>query len=99
MDTNVSNVTIKKSPLPEPIGIVVELVNKTTKDLYLAAAYQAEGCRFLNLDKSDRSRMVFEYAGGALADQVERQWNEATLVVSATVYAAAIRHCKSMIHS
>lgn len=95
--------TIDTQVLPtkkiEPAGVVQEVVNKSTKDLYLAAAFFTEGCRFLELDKSDRSRMVFWFGGGELADRVEREWNEGTLVVSATAYAASLRHAKSLIHS
>ncbi len=83
----------------EPRGIIQEVVNKETKDLYLAAAFHCEGCRFINIDKTDRTRMVFRYEGGELADRVEKQWYEQTLIVSATSYAAALRICKSLIHS
>ena len=83
----------------EPVGVIKEVVNKSTKDLYLAAAFHAERCKFTGIDKTDRTRMVFQFEGGDLADRVERQWYEGTLVVSATDYAASIRTCKSLIHS
>ena len=91
---------IKPATAPkEPTGVVKELVNKDTKDLYLAAAFHCEGCKYLEIDKSDRTRMVFWFAGGELADRVEQQWYSGTLVVSATSYAASLRLCKSLIHS
>lgn len=82
-----------------PVGVIQELVNKPTKDLYLAAAFMTEGCKYLSIDKADRSRMVFVFEGGELADRVEHQWYQGTLVVSATNYAASLRTCKSLIHS
>lgn len=83
----------------KPQGIIVEAVNKETKDLYLAASLHCEGCRYLGINKEDRTRMIFMFEGGELADRVERQWYENTLVVSATSYAASIRTMKSLIHS
>jgi len=85
----------------EPQGLVIkqDVPNKTTKDLYLAAAMQCEGCRFLGLDKADPKRMVFSFAGGELADRVEREWYADILVVSASRYASCLRTCKSLIHS
>jgi hypothetical protein len=82
-----------------PTGVIQEVVNKETKDLYLAAAYHCEGCRFIEIDKTDRTRMIFKFEGGELADRIERQWYESTLVVSATAYAASLRQMKSLIHS
>lgn len=83
----------------QPAGVVVEAIQKRTKDLYLAAAFHAEGCKFIEMDKADRTRMVFVFEGGENSDRVERQWNETTLVVSANSYAASIRHMKSLIHA
>lgn len=84
---------------PQPSGIVKEVVNKSTKDLYLAAAFHCEGCRLTEVDKTDRTRMIFNFEGGELADRVEREWYEGVLVVSATSYAASLRLMKSAIHS
>ena len=91
--------TVEPTKVNQPAGIIKELVSKATKDLYLAAALHCEGCKFQEIDKTDRTRMVFIFEGGELADRVERQWYEATLVVSATSYAASLRICKSLIHS
>ena len=82
-----------------PAGVIVEAINKETKDLYLAAAFDCEGVRFLDIDKTDRTRMIFKFEGGDFADRVERQWWDNTLVVSATSYAASIRKMKSAIHN
>lgn len=82
----------------EPKGVVKEAISKTTKDLYLAAAFHAEGCRFQGIDKTDRTRMVFEFEGGENADRIERQWYEKSLVVSATSYAESLRQMKTLIH-
>jgi hypothetical protein len=83
----------------QPQGTIREAINQETKDLYLAAALHCEGCRFVGIDKTDRTRMVFTFEGGENADRVVREWYQATLVVSATNYAASIRTCKSLIHS
>lgn len=81
-----------------PTGVVKE-IDKETKDLYLAAAMDCEGVKFVDLDKTDRTRMIFKFEGGEHADNVERQWWNNTLVVSATNYAASIRKFKSLVHS
>jgi hypothetical protein len=91
--------TVKPVVVPQPAGKIIEVVNKQTKDLYLASAFHTEGCRLQEVDKTDRTRMVFVFEGGELADRVERQWYEGTLVVSATSYAASLRLMKSAIHS
>lgn len=96
LDTTTKKVEVKA---PQPTGVVKEVVNKQTKDLYLAAAFHAEGCRFVSIDKTDPTRMVFVFEGGDNPDRVEREWYQKTLVVSATEYAASLRLCKSMIHS
>ena len=83
----------------DPTGVIKELVTKNTKDLYLASAFHCEGCKMTGINKEDRTRMVFIFEGGELADRVERQWYEGTLVVSATNYAASLRLMKSAIHS
>ncbi len=82
-----------------PVGIVLEGVQKETKDLYLAAAFDAEGVRFIEIDKTDKTRMIFKFEGGEHANNVEKQWWNNSLVVSATAYAASIRKFKSLIHS
>ena len=96
-----SKITVgtNNTKLREPVGVVVEVVRKQTKDLYLAASFHTEGCKFIEIDKTDRTRMIFNFEGGELADRVERQWYEGTLVVSATSYAASLRQMKSLIHS
>lgn len=82
-----------------PAGVVKEAIEKETKDLYLAAAFHCEGCRYVKIDKTDPTRMVFVFEGGDNADRVEREWYSNILVVSATAYAASLRMMKSLIHS
>jgi hypothetical protein len=72
---------------------------KETKDLYLAAALHSEGCKYLGIDKTDPTRMIFQFEGGELADTTERHWYQATCVGSLTSYAQSIRTMKSLIHS
>ena len=90
---------LKETRKNEPIGVITELVRKETKDLYLAAAFHAEGCRYLEINKTDRTRMVFVFEGGENADRVERDWYAGTAIGSYTVYAASLRLMKSLIHS
>ena len=85
--------------LLDPIGLVKEAIDKTTKDLYLAAALHSEGCKYIRVDKSEPTRMVFVFEGGENADRVEREWYSRTLAVSAYDYASSIRMMKSVIHS
>lgn len=82
----------------EPVGVVKD-IEKTTKDLYLAAALHAEGCKYLKADKSDPTRIVFVFEGGENAERVEQEWRQGILVVSATAYAQSIRQMKSIVHS
>lgn len=84
---------------PQPSGVIKEVVNKETKDLYLAAAFHAEGCKFLEIDKTDRTRMIFKFEGGELADQTEKDWYQGTLLGVFPIYAASLRLMKSLIHS
>lgn len=81
-----------------PQGIVKD-IEKTTKDLYLAAALHAEGCRYLRVDRADPTRMVFVFEGGENADRVEREWYQDIIIGSYTSYAKSIRVMKSIIHS
>jgi len=81
-----------------PTGVVKEL-DKETRDLYLAAAMDCEGVKFVEVDKTDRTRMIFKFEGGEHANNVEMQWWNNTLVVSATQYAASIKKFKSLVHS
>lgn len=84
---------------PQPSGVIKEVVNKETKDLYLAAAFHAEGCKFLEIDKTDRTRMIFKFEGGELPDRVEKDWYQGTLLGVYPIYAASLRLMKSLIHS
>lgn len=83
----------------QPAGVIKEAINQETKDLYLAAAFHCEGCRFIKIDKTDPTRMIFVFEGGENADRVVKEWFQATLVVSATNYAASLRTMKTLIHS
>lgn len=84
---------------------------KSTKDLYLAAAYLALGAEYLRTDRADPKNMIFWFAPKKFdsvslpeapvqdLDRMEAQWVNDTLVVSAVKYAAAIKHMKSLVHS
>lgn len=81
----------------KPAGII-EIPNKETRDLYLAAALHSEGCRYLGIDRTDPTRMVFLFEGGDLADRVEREWFQGLLVGSLVSYSQSIRTMKTLIH-
>lgn len=83
----------------EPTGVIKELVNKSTRDMYLAAAYHAEGCELIDVDRTDPTRLVFNFAGGENADRVEREWFSERLLVIASRYANSIRTIKSLIYA
>lgn len=87
------------TPINQPAGIIKEAINKETRDLYLAAAFHAEGCKLVDVDKTDASRMIFIFEGGENADRVEREWRQNTLLGVYPVYAASLRMMKSLIHS
>ena len=82
----------------KPQGVVV-IPPKETKDLYLAAALHAEGCKYLGIDRTDPTRMIFRFEGGENADRIEREWYQQLCVGSYSAYAQSIRQMKSLIHS
>lgn len=107
-------ITMNDSPVPvtkqleagvkfaEPAGVIYkqgDVPNKTTKDLGLASAMHVEGCRLIRVDKTDPRKQVFHFAGGDLADRVERQWYDGTHIVSSSNYYASIRLLKTLIHN
>ncbi len=77
----------------------VQIVPEETKDLYLAAALHCEGCKYLGIDRTDHTRMVFKFEGGELSSRVVKEWYQDVLVVSATSYAKSLRTMKSLIHA
>lgn len=81
-----------------PKGNVV-IPAEETKDLYLAAALHCEGCKYLGINREDRTRMIFQFEGGELAQRVIKEWYQDILVVSATSYAKSLRTMKSLIHA
>lgn len=83
----------------EPTGVIKELVEKPTRDMYLAAAYHAEGCELKDVDRTDPTRLVFVFEGGENADRVEREWFSDKLLVIASRYANSIRTVKSLIYA
>lgn len=89
----------KQGQIPVPQGVVVEAVKKRTKDMYIAAALHAEGVKFIELDKSDKTRMVFVFEGGENADRVEREWYQQSLIGCIPIYASSLRLMKSLIHN
>ena len=85
--------------MPNPTGVVKEAINKETRDMGLAAAFHAEGCKLIDVDKTDRTRMVFKFEGGEHADEVERRWFQGDCIGSYTVFYASLRMMKSLVHS
>jgi hypothetical protein len=81
-----------------PKGIV-EIPPKETRDLYLAAALHAEGCKYLGIDRTDPTRMVFKFEGGENADRIEREWYQGSCIGSYSVYSQSIRTMKTLIHT
>jgi len=83
----------------EPTGVIKELVDKPTRDMYLAAAFHAEGCELKEVDRTDPTRLVFIFEGGENADRVEREWYAERLLVIASRYANSVRTIKSRIYA
>lgn len=81
-----------------PVGIV-NTPNKETKDLYLAAALHAEGCKYLGIDRTDPKRMIFRFEGGENANRVEREWYQGACVGELSRYAQSVKTMKTLIHS
>ena len=90
--------TDKTTPKTEPAG-KVEVPPKETKDLNLAAAFHAEGCKYLGVDRTDPTRIVFKFEGGENADRVEREWYQQVCIGSYYVYAQSLRLMKSIVHA
>lgn len=84
---------------------------KTTKDLYLAAAFLAMGAKYEGADRTDPKNMEFKFSPKTTdsaslpsitvqnLDDIEKQWINETLVISATKYANAIKKMKSLVHT
>jgi hypothetical protein len=81
------------------VGIIKEALDKKTKDLGLAAALHAEGCKLIDVDKSDRTRQEFVFEGGEHANDVERRWWQGDCIGSYSVYYSSLRQMKSIIHN
>jgi len=77
----------------------MEIKEYTTRDMYLAAAFMAEGVKYLKADRTDPKKMLFVFEDNGEADRINAQWANATLVISATSFADALRRIKSIIHS
>jgi hypothetical protein len=77
----------------------------STKDIYLAAALLCTGASLEDTVRDDPRHMRFEFscdsdmASILNFEQVERDYNNGKLMVSASKYAESIRKMKSIIHS
>lgn len=85
--------------LPQGVVVKNDIPNFTTKDLGLASALHSEGVRLIRVDRTDPKKQVFHFAGGELADRVERQWYDQTLVVCAPIFYSSIRMLKALLHN
>lgn len=71
----------------------------STRDMYLAACFMAEGVKYLRSDRTDPRKLQFIFEDNGEIERINSQWANATLVVSATSMADALRRIKSLIHS
>jgi hypothetical protein len=86
-------------------------VQKTTRDLYLAAAFLALGAKYEGANRTDPKNMEFIFTPKVTKsdaipkvplqdlEKVESEWINETLVINATEYAAAIKRMKSLVHT
>lgn len=89
----------------------VTATKKTTRDLYLAAAFLALGAKYEGADRSDPKNMEFIFTPKTSTseslpkmdvqdlDRIEAEWINETLIIKATDYAAAIKRMKSLVHT
>jgi hypothetical protein len=77
----------------------MEIKEYPLRDMYLSAAFMAEGVKYLRADRTDPKKMQFIFEDNGDADRINAQWANATLLVSATAFADALRRIKSIIHA
>lgn len=70
---------------------------KITSNIYLAAAYLANGAKVLDLDRSNPRHVRFRMRGSGLSD-LEVGWTNGTLVGNLTNFAEAIRQVKALLY-
>ena len=93
----------------------MKTVERTTKDIYLAAVWMALGATYERVDRTDPRHQEFtfstiddsiEAADGIInmnravdMEVVEKEWANGTLVINAVQFKDAIQRMKAIIHS
>ena len=70
---------------------------KTTSDIYFAAALLAKGAYLEKIDRTKPRHMTFTFSGDDL-DSLEMKWVNKELEVNALDYRDAIQRMKSIVH-
>jgi hypothetical protein len=88
---------------------------KSTKDIYLSAAWLSLGAKYEKVDRTDPRHMEFFFSSGVDAvstengklsvsreidlENIENQWANAELMVNATKFKEALQRMKAIVHS
>lgn len=71
---------------------------KTTDNIYLAAAYLTLGARYVEKDTHNPSKVKFIFTGLDF-EEIDYQWHCRKLMVNARDYAESVREIKSELHA
>ena len=88
---------------------------KSTKDIYLSAAWLSLGAKYEKVDRVDPRHMEFFFSSGNDSvstsdgklkisrevdlENIEKQWANAELMVNATKFKEALQRMKAVVHS
>jgi len=76
------------------------MIEKSTRDIYLAAVWMALGAKFVKADRTNIRHQIFHFKSDAVDfDDVEKKWTNAELTVNAVQFKDAIQRMKGIIYS
>lgn len=69
-----------------------------TTNFYLASAFISLGHSISNLDRTDPKHIKFEFDANSELCDIQKTWDDKSLMVNARDFAEAIREVKMKIH-
>jgi len=87
------------------------MVNRSTKDIYLSAAWMALGAKFEKVDRTDPRHQEFFFSSGKAdftdllageeidLNEIEKQWANEDLRINAVHFKNALQRMKALVHS
>jgi DNA-directed RNA polymerase beta subunit len=77
------------------------MMENTTRNFYLAAAYMTFGAKYDKMSTDDINspgRKTFHFTGDIPYEQIRTDFNKCMLMINASKYSDAIRNLKSILH-